>query len=95
VVEAVVALRQSKTEIVAIYHSHPDAPAVPSQVDLDLNYYGTVARIIVSLQGLEPEVRIWRLDPDSCEELPWRIDPTPTGGSASDSLAVEGEASSG
>jgi proteasome lid subunit RPN8/RPN11 len=95
VVEAVVALRARKAEIVAIYHSHPDAAAIPSQVDLDLNYYGSVPRIIVSLQGPEPAVRIWRLEPDSYEELPWQIVPTPAAGSASDALAVEREASSG
>jgi proteasome lid subunit RPN8/RPN11 len=72
-IDAVVALRQRGAEILAIYHSHPRWPAVPSRTDLQENHYGPVPRIIVSLMGEAPEVRVWRLDPDSYQELPWRI----------------------
>ena len=72
-IEAVVALRERGAEILAIYHSHPRWQAVPSQTDLRENHYGPVPRIIVSLIGETPEVRVWRLDPDSYLELPWRI----------------------
>ena len=41
--------------------------------DLRENYWGDVPRIIVSLAGPEPDVRIWRLDPDAFEELPWQV----------------------
>src|SRR5262249_13779311 len=69
-IRAVVALRERGAEILAIYHSHPRWPAVPSKTDLRENHYGSVPRIIVSLLGPEPEVRVWRLDPDSYVELP-------------------------
>jgi proteasome lid subunit RPN8/RPN11 len=72
-IEAHIALRQSEAEILAIYHSHPQWHAVPSQTDLDLNHYGPVPRIIVSLSGKTPEVRVWRLDAVSFHELPWCI----------------------
>jgi proteasome lid subunit RPN8/RPN11 len=72
-IDAVVALRERGAEILAIYHSHPRWPAVPSRTDLDENHYGDVPRIIVSLLGETPEVRVWRLRPESYEELPWRI----------------------
>ena len=72
-IDAVVALRERGAEILAIYHSHPRWEAVPSQTDLRENHYGPVPRIIVSLLGEVPDVRVWRLDPDSYEELPWRI----------------------
>lgn len=72
-IEAVVWMRQHGSEILAIYHSHPRWRAVPSQTDLRENYYGDVPRIIVSLLDPVPEVRIWRLDPDTYRELPWRI----------------------
>lgn len=65
--------RQKRAEILAIYHSHPRWQAVPSQTDLAENHYGPVPRIIVSLLGESPEVRIWRLDADSFEELPWKL----------------------
>lgn len=73
-IRAVVDLRGRGAEILAIYHSHPRWAAVPSQTDLRENHYGAVPRIIVSLLGPEPEVRVWRLDPESFEELPWRVD---------------------
>ncbi len=65
--------RRQGAEIVAIYHSHPRWQAVPSQTDLIENYYGPVPRIIVSLMGDSPDVRVWRLDTDSFHELPWQI----------------------
>ena len=63
----------SGAEILAIYHSHPRWEAVPSRTDLRENHYGPVPRIIVSLLDETPDVRVWRLDPDSYQELPWRI----------------------
>jgi proteasome lid subunit RPN8/RPN11 len=72
-IAAVVMLRDRGAEILAIYHSHPRWEAVPSKTDLRENHYGSVPRIIVSLLDEIPVVRVWRLDPDSYEELPWRI----------------------
>ena len=72
-INAIRDLRDREAEILAIYHSHPRWEAVPSQADLRLNYYGAVPRIIVSLLEPEPVVRIWRLSPDSYQELGWRI----------------------
>ena len=66
-------LRTRRLDLLALYHSHPATPPVPSKVDLALNYYGDVPRIIVSLRGEPPEVRAWRLGTDSYEELPWSV----------------------
>lgn len=74
-IRAVVDLRARGAEILAIYHSHPRWPAIPSQTDLRENHYGPVPRIIVSLLGPEPEVRVWRLDPTTYVELPWVVVP--------------------
>jgi proteasome lid subunit RPN8/RPN11 len=74
-IAAVQALRGRGEEILALYHSHPRWAAVPSQTDLRENHYGDVPRIIVSLLGPDPEVRIWRLDPESYEELSWDLIP--------------------
>jgi len=76
-------LRERGEEFVAIYHSHPTSRAFPSRADLALNYYGALPRIIVSLREEPPDVRAWRLDPDSYRELPWRavpVEPTPPRG---------------
>jgi proteasome lid subunit RPN8/RPN11 len=75
VIEAVVSMRARGAEILAIYHSHPAWAAIPSRTDLETNYYGDVPRIIVSLLGPAPEVRIWRLEPDSYTELAWQLVP--------------------
>jgi proteasome lid subunit RPN8/RPN11 len=36
-------------EIVAIYHSHVDAPAYPSPIDVEMAYYPDAITLIVSL----------------------------------------------
>jgi proteasome lid subunit RPN8/RPN11 len=72
-------LRRRGEEILAIYHSHPRWEAIPSRTDLAENYYGEVPRIIVSLLGDRPDVRVWRLDSDSFLELRWRIIEPPIG----------------
>jgi proteasome lid subunit RPN8/RPN11 len=65
--------RAKGAEILAIYHSHPAKDALPSKTDLAENYYGPLPRIIVSLAGQSPDVRVWRLDAESHDALPWQI----------------------
>jgi proteasome lid subunit RPN8/RPN11 len=78
-------LRKRGVQLLAIYHSHPQWPALPSRTDLETNYYGDVPRIIVSLLPATPEVRVWRLDAESYEELIWELDsPDVEGGSMKD-----------
>ncbi|CEF48445.1 unnamed protein product [uncultured bacterium] len=72
-IKAYVWLRENGREIAAIYHSHPRWEAVPSVVDLLENHYGPVPRIIVSLLTDPPDVRAWRLEPDSYLEIPWTL----------------------
>jgi proteasome lid subunit RPN8/RPN11 len=72
-ITAVRALREGGLEILAIYHSHPRWAATPSRTDLADNHWGSMPRIIVSLLTEPPDVRIWRLDPESYEELPWTL----------------------
>lgn len=62
-------MRSKKEHMLAIYHSHPTSPAVPSQTDLRENYYGSMPRMIVSLERPRPAIRLWRLDESSYEEL--------------------------
>ena len=81
-IAAVQDLRARGTEMLAIYHSHPKWPAVPSRADLDLNFYGPLPRIIVSLLDPEPVVRAWRLGPEAYEELPWGVAPVEPGAGA-------------
>jgi [CysO sulfur-carrier protein]-S-L-cysteine hydrolase len=75
-------LRDEGSELLAIYHSHPASPAVPSKADLKQNGYAGLPRIIVSLAEPEPVVRIWRLGESAYHELPWRVGVEPDGVSA-------------
>lgn len=74
-IRAIQTMRARGEAMLAIYHSHPASPAVPSRVDLEQNHYGPLPRLIVSLQDPEPVVRNWRLDAGAFVELPWIIQP--------------------
>jgi len=50
------ALRASGEEMVAIYHSHPESPARPSQEDIRLALTPNVFHLIVSLEERETPV---------------------------------------
>lgn len=56
--------REKKLDVVGYYHSHPNAPAVPSQFDLD-HALPVWSYIIVSiLQGKAAEARSWKMEND-------------------------------
>jgi proteasome lid subunit RPN8/RPN11 len=60
-------------DVVAVYHSHPAAPPVPSGKDLALNYDPGVINLIVSLAAGEPEVRGWWLTAEDFREATWEV----------------------
>lgn len=55
-------MRERGWEILAVYHSHPAMPAVPSTRDREMSFAENVATVIVSLS--ENEVRGWWINHD-------------------------------
>jgi len=55
------AARADSLEIVGIWHSHPDHPAVPSPTDLDRAWHGFSYLIVAINRGEATELRSWRL----------------------------------
>jgi proteasome lid subunit RPN8/RPN11 len=65
--------RQHGLEVLAVYHSHPTAPPVPSRKDLEMNYSPDAINLIISLQGDEPVMRGWWLSADAYAEAQWEL----------------------
>lgn len=61
-------IRAKDLEMLAIYHSHPKAPAYPSARDVELAFYPDASYIIISLLKEEPEVRSFKIRNGKIEE---------------------------
>jgi proteasome lid subunit RPN8/RPN11 len=70
--EAIRDMRRRGTDILAVYHSHPDADPVPSRNDLDRNYSTDVVNIIISLKDGAPRLEAWWLWDAGYRPADWR-----------------------
>ena len=66
-------MRERGLEMLAVYHSHPTSPAVPSRTDLARHGMEDVVCMIVSLAGVRPEARGWWLTEMDYREAEWEI----------------------
>jgi proteasome lid subunit RPN8/RPN11 len=58
-------------DIIGIYHSHPDWPAIPSQTDMD-NAWDEVYYLIASVhEGMPLNTQIWRLAENDPHRFEW------------------------
>jgi [CysO sulfur-carrier protein]-S-L-cysteine hydrolase len=65
--------RRHGWEFLAIYHSHPISPPIPSKTDLAEAYWPGVVHFIISLQTSQPEVRGWWLCEDEYSAAVWDL----------------------
>jgi proteasome lid subunit RPN8/RPN11 len=66
------AMRASGTEVLAVYHSHPNTHPLPSKHDLQRSFEGVV-NLIIGLRDDEPDVRGWWLNSASAAEADWTV----------------------
>jgi proteasome lid subunit RPN8/RPN11 len=62
--------RRRDLEVLGFYHSHPHSPAQPSTADLAETSYREQVHLIVSLQTEPPAVRLFRIEENTCREVP-------------------------
>jgi proteasome lid subunit RPN8/RPN11 len=55
--------RDRELDIIGIYHSHPDHPAIPSEFDRAIAWHHYSYIIISVQQGIASDLRSWTLDP--------------------------------
>lgn len=66
--EAMREMRSQGRNMLAIYHSHPNGSAYPSQIDIELAFYPHVAYLIQTLAP-EPEIRAFRIEARTVSEI--------------------------
>ena len=54
---AVREMRKKRQRLCAVYHSHPETPARPSEEDIRLAYDPDISYVIISLKGKKPIVK--------------------------------------
>jgi proteasome lid subunit RPN8/RPN11 len=63
-------MEQQNQELLAIYHSHPNGPATPSETDLAEDYYPMVVKIIVSKEICDWQVKGYIINGAAYQEVP-------------------------
>ncbi len=73
-------MRTAGLEVLAVYHSHPSSPPLPSRKDLQRNWAvrdltGDRVHLILSLLQSPPVVRAWWLGETDYREAEWEVVP--------------------
>ncbi|MCB8945414.1 MAG: M67 family metallopeptidase [Ardenticatenaceae bacterium] len=73
-IETMLAIEASGLEILAIYHTHPRSPAIPSPTDIAQAYYPKFIQFILSLQEPErPSLRAFTIINHQVDEIPFSV----------------------
>jgi len=65
--------RNQGLKIRAVYHSHPETPARPSNEDIKLAYDPSLSYVIVSLAGTDPSTKSFIIQEGVVEPEPLEI----------------------
>ena len=66
-------MRRREIDWLAIYHSHPLSPPVPSKADCARAFTPEVMNLIIGPPGLEPQVRAWWITTEDFHEAEWEL----------------------
>ena len=66
-------IRKEGLDLVAIFHSHPHSPAIPSMQDRELAFYPDSLYLIVSLMNDVPEAHVYRIVDQQVDEVELEI----------------------
>jgi proteasome lid subunit RPN8/RPN11 len=58
-------------EIIGIYHSHPDWPAIPSQTDMESAWEGVYYLIASVHESMPLNTNVWRLADEGLRRFEW------------------------
>ncbi|MCY4064617.1 MAG: M67 family metallopeptidase [Chloroflexi bacterium] len=77
--QALKAIDGAQLDWIGVYHSHPRSAPIPSQSDIEQCADSGLLQLIVSLERLKPQLKLWRVDRDSVFplELVYETDNTP------------------
>jgi len=67
-------LRGTGSEIIGVYHSHPDCPAKPSPTDIENAWEGFAYPIISVCEGKGADIRCWSVNSDGSRFQPVTIE---------------------
>ena len=62
---ALQAIDDAKLQWIGIYHSHPGSAPIPSQSDIRECVESGLLQLIVSLEGVKPKLKLWRIHNES------------------------------
>lgn len=73
-IETMLAIEAEGQQVLAIYHSHPKGPSVPSATDVDRAYYPELIQFILSLQEPKrPSLRAFTIVDNQVDEIPFSV----------------------
>ena len=73
-IQAIIEFEAREESLLAIFHSHPTGPQIPSETDVRQAYYPEAIYLIISLENKsQPVTRAFHIIDNEVHEAPWQI----------------------